>query len=76
MGIANAYTPHLARYEALHALRSTTEAREVLRDGAATAWRRAENLAEYGAGYLKDGWRIAELMRLAGEHGLAPRPTT
>ncbi|HEX4335815.1 MAG TPA: protein kinase [Polyangiaceae bacterium] len=75
VGIANAYTPHLARYEALHAAHLEEEARAVLRDGAATIWRRAQNLAEYGPGYLKHAWRTAELMRLADEHGVAPRLT-
>ena len=66
------YTPHLARFYALRAARLDEEARAVLRDAAATLWRRARGLAEYGPQYLERGWRTAELMRVAREHGVAP----
>jgi len=73
VGIGNAYTPCLARYEVLRAAQREEEARAVLRDGAATLWRRAANLGDYGPVYLEHGWRTAELMRLAREHGVDPR---
>jgi|CZKU01.1.fsa_nt_gi hypothetical protein len=73
VGLVNAYTPCLARYEALRAGHFEEEARAVLRDGAATLWRRAANLGEYGPVYLEHGWRTAELMRLAHEQGVDPR---
>jgi len=73
VGLACAYTPCLARYEALRAAGMDEEARAVVREGAATLWRRAEKLGEYGAGYLEHGWRTAELMGLAGELGVDPR---
>lgn len=51
VGIGNAHTPCLARYEVP----------------------RAGNLGEYGPVYLEHGWRTAELMRIAREHGVDPR---
>ncbi len=72
VGIVNAYTPCLARYEALRAAHLDEEARTVLRDGAATLWKRAAKLEEYGPVYLEHGWRTAELMRLAREQGVDP----
>jgi eukaryotic-like serine/threonine-protein kinase len=72
VGWIGAYTPYLARFEALHAAGLDDEARAVLRSGAVTLSRRAANLREYGPGYLETGWRTAELMRLAREHGVAP----
>ena len=73
VALGNAYTPCLARYEALRAAQIDEEARAVVRDGAATLWRRAAKLGEYGPVYLEHGWRTAELMRLAREHGVDPR---
>jgi hypothetical protein len=76
VGLANVYTPCLARYEALHAAHLEEEARAVLRDGAATLARRATGLREYGAAYLEHAWRAAELMRLAREAGVGPPQVT
>jgi hypothetical protein len=75
VGIVNAYTPCLARYEALGAAGMKEEARAVVRDGAATLWRRAGRLDEYGPVYLEHGWRTAELMRIAGAMAVDPRPS-
>lgn len=72
VGLLGAYSPYLARFEALHAAGLDDEARAVLRSGALTLSRRAAKLGEYGPGYLAHGWRTAELMRLAREHGVAP----
>ena len=73
VAFGNAYTPCLARFEALKAARLEEEARVILRDGAATLWRRAAKLEEYGPVYLEHGWRTAELVRLAEEHDVDPR---
>ncbi len=73
VAIGNAYTPCLARHEALRAAGMAEEARAVVREGAATLWRRAGNLGAYGPVYLEHGWRTAELMKLAVAEGVDPR---
>jgi tetratricopeptide (TPR) repeat protein len=70
--LGSAYTPSLARYEALQAAGLGEEARVVLQAAAATLTLRATSLREYGPGYLERGWRTAEVLRLAREHGVAP----
>jgi hypothetical protein len=70
VGLNNACSPCLARFEALTAAGHHDEARAVLAAGAHSLSRRAALVGDYGPGYLAHGWRTADLMRLAREHGV------
>jgi hypothetical protein len=71
--LANARSPCLARFEVLHATGQRDEARAVLAAGAKRLVDQAATLREYGPTYLEHGWRTAELLQLAREHGVDPR---